>query len=143
MFNHYHYVRRLLQTLAIMAFVSSIVELIVGGLFLCYIVITKSLCILRRASLCFWYHQSFHPIFAFSIHLFLCTKNIAVVFCLIVFSSNLLYQAISITFSFHFLFYHDILIILLVYLISIASSLLARYFVSVQHSNPFLRMDRM
>ena len=52
-----------------------------------------------------------------------------------------MYPAISIIFSFDFFSVHDVLIILLTYHISAASSLLSRSFVSVQHSYRCRRMD--
>ena len=62
--------------------------------------------------------------------LFICQKNYSCLF-LMVLSRNLLYPAISITSLFDFFSVHDILIILLMYHISAASSLLSRYFVNV------------
>ena len=64
-----------------------------------------------------------------------------------VLSRDLLYPAISIISLFDFISVHDILIILLMYHISAASSLLSRSFVSVQHSQsiqkdgPFVRFQ--
>ena len=49
--------------------------------------------------------------------------------------------AISITSSFYFFSVYDILIILLMYHVFAASSLLSRSFVSVQHSQPCRRMN--
>ena len=60
-----------------------------------------------------------------------------------VLSRDLLYPAISITYFLDFFSVYDILIILLMYHISAASSLLSRSFVSVQHSHPCRRMDHM
>ena len=62
--------------------------------------------------------------------LFICPKKCSCLF-LMVLSRDLLYPAISITFSFDFCSVHDILIILLMYHISTASSLLSRFFLSV------------
>ena len=59
-----------------------------------------------------------------------------------VLSRDVLYPAISITSSFDFFSVYDILNILLMY-ISVASSILSRSFVSVQHSLPYRRMDNM
>ena len=58
-----------------------------------------------------------------------------------VLSRYLLYLFISITSWFNFFSVHDILIILLIYHISAALSLLSRSFVSVQHSHSCRRMD--
>ena len=58
-----------------------------------------------------------------------------------VLSRDLLYPAISTTSSFEFFAVHDILIILLMYHISAASSLLSRSFVNVQQSHPYRRVD--
>ena len=74
--------------------------------------------------------------------LFICQKNCSCLF-LMVLGRDLLYSAISITYLFDFLSVHDILIILLMYHISTASSLLSRSFISVQHSHPIRRMDHM
>ena len=57
-------------------------------------------------------------------------------------NSNLLYPAISTTSSsFDFFSVHDILIIIIMYVISATSSFRSRSFVSVQHSHPCRRMD--
>ena len=69
--------------------------------------------------------------------LFICPKNCSYLF-LMVLSRGLLYPAISITSSFDFFSVPDILIILLMYHISAASSLLSMSFVSVQHPHPFI-----
>ena len=69
-------------------------------------------------------------------------KNCSGLF-LMVLSRDRLNPAISITSSFDFFSVHDILIILLMYHISAASSLLSRSFVSVRHSHPFRKMDHM
>ena len=93
---------------------------------------------------CFWYHISFHSIFAFLFHP-LCLyapKNCSCLF-LLVLCRDLLYPAISVTSWFDFFLVHDILIILLMYHISAASSLLSRSFVSVQHSHPCRKMDHI
>ena len=60
-----------------------------------------------------------------------------------VLSINILYPAISITSSFDFFSVHYILIILLIYHISAASSLFSRSFVSDQHSHPGRKMDHV
>ena len=74
--------------------------------------------------------------------LFICPKNCS---CLLlkVLSRDLLCPAISFTSSFDFFSVHDILIILLMYHISAASSLLSRSFVNIQHSHLYRRMDHM
>ena len=100
-------------------------------------------CILCVVFLCFWYHKSFHSIFVFVAHqlcLYAKKKTCSFLFLMIL-SRDLLYPAISITSSFDFSSVHHILIILLTYHISAASSLLSRSFVNVQHSHPYSRMD--
>ena len=74
--------------------------------------------------------------------LFICPQNCSCLF-LMVLRRNLLYPAISITSWFGFFAIHDILIILLMYHISAALSLLFRSFVSVQHLHLCIRMDHM
>ena len=69
--------------------------------------------------------------FSSSSALFICPKNCSIF--LMVLSRDLLFPAISITSSFYFFSVHDILIFLLMYYISAASSLLSRSFVNVQH----------
>ena len=73
--------------------------------------------------------------------LFICPKNYTCPF-LMVLSRDLLYPAISITSSFDFFSVH-ILIILLMYHISAASSLLSRSFFSVQQTHPCKRICRI
>ena len=74
--------------------------------------------------------------------LFICPKDCSCLF-LTVLSRDLLYPAISITSSFYFFSVHDILIILLMYHICAASSLICRSFFNFQHSHPHRRMDHM
>ena len=68
--------------------------------------------------------------------LFICPKNCSCL-VLMVLSRDPLYPAISLTSSFDFFSVLDILIILLIYHIPAASSLLSRPFVNVQYSHPF------
>ena len=70
--------------------------------------------------------------------LFICPKNFSCLFRMIL-SRDILYPAISITSSFDVFSVHDILIILLMYRISAASSLLFRSFVNNQHSHSYRR----
>ena len=102
-----------------------------GSLFPLHIY-SDCLCILYVDFLCLWYVKSFNLMFAFLIHqlLFICPKNCSCLF-LMVLSRDLLYPAMSITSLFDFISVHDILIILLMYHISAASSLLSRSFISV------------
>ena len=108
--HHYHHVPGLLQTSAIMAFQSSLSSLLLisslfGDSFLDSKLFRLPL-FLCFAFLCFWYQKSFHSIFAFLVHqLCLYARKIKV------FSTDLLYLAISITSSFDFFSVHDILII--------------------------------
>ena len=85
------------------------------------------LCILCVVFLCLWYRNSFHStLFVFLVHqLCLYAKKCSCLF-LMVLNRDLLYPAISITSPFDFFSVHDILIILLMYHISAAPSLLSR-----------------
>ena len=74
--------------------------------------------------------------------LFICPKNCSCLF-LMVLSRDLMYPAISIISSFDFFSVYDILIILLMYHISAASSLLSKSFVNIQHSHSYRRMNHV
>ena len=139
--HHHHHEPDLLQTSAIMAFQSSLLSVLLMNSLLrdSFLVQSCSDCLYNLCviSLCFWYHKSFHSIFAF-----LCPKICSCLF-LMVLSRDLLYPTFSITSWFDFFTVHVILIILLMYHISAALSLLSRSFVSIQHSHPCRRMDHM
>ena len=127
----------LLQTLAIMAFQSSLSSVLLMSSLLGD---SDYLCILCVVSLCFWYHKSFHKIFAFLFDLLcLYAKKNCSCLLMMVLRKYLLYPAFPITSWFDFI--HDILIIHLMYHIYAASSLLSRSLVSVQHSHPCRRVD--
>ena len=146
--HHDHHVPGLLQTSAIMAFQTSLSSvLLMSSLLGDYFLVTK----LFRLSVHFvrclpllLVPQIFPLNICFSSpsDLFICPKNCSCLF-LMVLSRDLLYPAISITSSFDFFSVHDILIILLMYHISAASSLPSRSFVNVQHSHPYRRIDHM
>ena len=127
--DHHHHVPGLLQTSAIMVFQSSLSSvLLMSSMYSFHI---KKLFRL----LCFWYHKSFHSTFAFLVHqLCLYAQKIVVVFFW------WFWVGIFWIRPFPFLL-HDILIILLMYFMSAASSLLSRSFVSVQHSYIWRRMN--
>ena len=144
--HHHHHVPGLLQTSAIIAFQSSLSSVLLSSL-----LGDSFLVVLFRLSVYFvpclpllLVPQTFPLNICFSnpSTLFICQKNCGCLFVMVL-SRDLLYSAISITSSFHFFSAHDILIILLMYHISAASSLLSRSFVSVQHSYPCRRMDLM
>ena len=138
----------LLQTLAIIAFQSSVSSvLLMSSLLGDFFPVTK----LFRLSMYFVPYlpllllsQIFPLNFCFSSPLapFICPTNCSCLF-LMVFSSDLLYRAIAISSSFYFLSVHDVLIILLMYHISAASSLLSRSFVSIQHSHAYRKVDHI
>ena len=145
--HHHHHVPGLLQTLAILAFQSSLSSaLLMSSLLGDSFLVTK----LFRLSVYFvpclplLLVPQIFPLnicFISPSALFICQKNCSCLF-LIVLSRDLLYPAISITFSFEFFSIHDILIIVLMYHISAASSLLSRSFVSVQHSHTWMYHNR-
>ena len=122
---------------------SSLDGLIVGRFFSCYKVI-QTVCVFCALSPFAFGTQIFPLNICFSSPsaLFICPKNCSCLY-LMVLSRDLLYPAISITYSFDFFSFHDILIILLMCHISAASSLLPRSFVSVLHSHPCRIMDHM
>ena len=99
------------------------------------------LCDLCAVFLCFSFHIFYHIIVVFSSPsaLTMFPKNFNCL-TLMIFRRDLLYLAISITFSFVFLSAHDTLIMLLMDHISTASSLLSRSFGSVQHSHSYRRI---
>ena len=142
----HHHVPGLLQTSAIMTFQPSLLSvLLMSSLSGDYFLDTK----LFRMSVYFMQclplllvTQIFPLSICFSSlsALFICPKNCS---CLFLMVRDLLYPPISITSSLSFFSVHDILIILLMYHISAASSLLSRSFVNVQHSHPYRRMDHM
>ena len=148
MYHHHHHVPGLLQTSGIMALQPSLSTVLpMSSLLGDYFLVTK----LFRLSVYFvrclpllLIPQIFPLNICFSSPsaLFICPKKCSCLF-LMVLRRDLLYPAISITSSFDFFSVHDILIILLMYHISAASSLLSRSFVNVQHSHPYRRMDHM
>ena len=147
--NHYHHhVPGLLQTSAIMAFQSSLSSVLLmssllGDSFLVTKLFRLSVYFVRCLSLLLV--QQIFPLnisFSSPSALFICPKNSFCLF-LMVLSRDLLYPAISITSSFDFFSVRSILIIILMYHISAASSLLSRSFVNVQNSHPHRRMDHM
>ena len=121
--------------------VSSHDELIVGRFFSCYEII-QTVCVFCLPLLLVPHIFPLNICFSSPLHLFICPKNCSCLF-LMVLSRDLLYPAIYITSSFDLFSVHDILIILLMYHISAASSLLSRSFVNVQHSHPYRRMDHV
>ena len=131
------------HVLPILSVVSSLDGLIVGRFFSCYKVI-QTVCVFCALSSFAFGTQIFPLNICFSCPsaLFICPKNCSCLF-LMVLSRDLLYPAISITSSFDLFSFHDILIILLMYHISAASSLLSSSFVSVLHSHPCRGMDYM
>ena len=141
MYHHHHPMPGLLQTSTIMAFQSSLSSvLLMSSLLGDSFLVTK----LFRLPVYFMHclplllvPQIFplHIYFSSPSALFISQKNFSCLF-LMVLTRDLLYPAISITSSFDFFSVQDILIILLMYHISAASSLLSRSFASVQHSHP-------
>ena len=125
--------------LLILSVVSSPDELIVGRFFSRYQVI-QTACVFCVLSSFAFGHKPFHSIFAFLIHqLHLYAKKNCSCLFMMVLSRDLLYPAISITSLIDFFSAHGILIILLMYHISAASSLLSRSFVS----GPYLGFQRV
>ena len=103
-------------------------ELIVGGFFSCYEII-QTVCVFCCLPLLL-VPQIFPLNICFSSPsaLFICPKKCSCLF-LMVLRRDLLFDFFSV---------HDILIILPMYHISTASSLLSRSFVNVQHSHPYI-----
>ena len=112
--------------LPILYVVRSPYELIVGRFFSCYEVI-QTVCVFSALSSSTLVPQIFLLNICFSspLALFICPKNCSCLF-LMALNRDLLYPDISIIFSFGFFSVHDILIILLEYHISAATSLLSR-----------------
>ena len=126
--------------LSIISVASSPDELIVGRFFSGYEV-TQTVCVFGALS-----PYAFGAANLSTLYLFFCSIlsvyvpiNCCCLF-LMVLRGDLLYLAISITYSFDFFSVHDILIILRIYHIAAASSLLSRSFVSVQQSHPCRRV---
>ena len=127
--NH-HQVPGLLPTSAIMAFPSSLTLVLL---------VRRAFCALSSSA--FATTNLFTKFLLFySISSVYTPKKLQLPF-LMVLCRDLLYPAISITSLFDLFSVHDMLIILQMCHISTASSLLSRYFVSLQHSNPCTRMD--
>ena len=144
--DHHHHVQGLLQTSAIMAFQPSfssvlLISSLLGDSFLVMKLFRLSLYFVRCLPLIL-VPQIFPLNIYFSSQsaLFICPKKCSCLF-LIVLSRDLLYPAISIPSLFDFFSVHDILIILMMYHLSAASSLLYLFFVNIQHSHPYRRMD--
>ena len=133
---HHHHVPGLLQTSAIMAFQPSLSSvLLMSSLLGDSFIVTKlfRLPVYFVCCLPLLLVPQVFPLnncFSSPSALFICQKN----------CRDILYPAISITSSFDFFSAHNILIVLLMYHISAASSLLSRSFVNVQHSHPYRRM---
>ena len=141
---HHHHVQGLLQTSATMAFQSSLSSVLLmssllGGSFLVTRLFRLSVYFVR-CLLLLLVSQIFPLNICFSSPsaLFICPKDFSCLFRMVL-SRDILYPAISITSSFDVFSVHDILIILLMYRISAASSLLFRSFVNNQHSHSYRR----
>ena len=121
--------------------VSSPDELIVGRFFPCYEII-QTVCIFCALSSSAFgtTNLSTQNFFSSPSALFICPKKCSCLF-LMVLNRDLVHSAISITSLFYFFSVHGILIILMMYLISAASSPLSWSFVNVQHSHPYRWMD--
>ena len=137
--HHHDHVPGLLQTSAIMAFQPSLSSVLLmssllGDSYHCYEVI-QTVYFVRCLPLLL-VPQTFPLNICFSspTALFVFPKNCSCLF-LMVLSRDLLYPVISITSWFYFFSVHDIVIIVLMYHISAASSLLSRSVVSV-HPSP-------
>ena len=145
--HHHHYVPGLLQTSAIMASQSSLSSVIMmssllGDSFLVLKLFRLSVYFVRCLPLLLIpqiFPLNINFVFSSPSALFICPQNCSCLF-LMVLSRDLLYPAISTTSWFDFCSVYDILVILLMYHIFAASSLLSKSFANVQHSHPYRRM---
>ena len=144
---HQHpHVPGLLQTSAVMAFQPSLSSVLLmcsllGDSFLVTKLFRLSVYFVRCLPLLL-VPQIFPLNICFSspLALFICPKKCSCLF-LMVLNRDLVHSAFSITSLFYFFSVYGILIILMIYLISAASSPLSWSFVNVQHSHPYRRMD--
>ena len=150
MLKHYyhHHAPGLLQTSAIMAIQSFLSSVLLGSSLLGDSVLVTQLFRMSVYFLCCLPLLLVPQIFSLNVclsspsALFICPQTCSCLFRMIL-SRDLLYPAISITSSFEFFSVHDILLLLLMYHTSAASSLLSRSLVSAQHLHPCRRMNHV